>query len=74
MRNRIERNGYLEVVLSEIETHRAQGEALGIECFQRDHRRKRIVWAIGTGVALYLAWGAYVLVVGTKILHVIGAR
>lgn len=67
---RIERDGYLEVVLSEIEMHRAQGDALGIELFtQRNERRKYIRDLVLTWSGVFL----YGFVFWYGVLRAIGA-
>lgn len=71
---RIERDGYLEVVLSEIETHREQGEALDIELFRPEKfRRTRLRMATLTGFLVVGGWMVYVFVIGYGVLRAIGA-
>jgi hypothetical protein len=71
---RIERNGYLEVVLAEIETHRAQGEGLDIELFRPEkERRVRLKISFVLGALLFAGWMAYCGVVWTGVLKAIGA-
>lgn len=66
---RIERDGYLEVVLSEIEMHRAQGEELGVELFTIEKKRKEsmrtviFTWAAGT-VYLFVFWYGVLRAIG----------
>ena len=67
---RIERNGYLEVVLSEIETHRAQGESLGVECFAEPKKRKE---RMRTVIAGWAGLSLYALIFWYGVLRAIGA-